>query len=277
MKTRSAAQIRSHAQKYIIKLCKKYRIKIKSKKFKKKSPRHLDYVNRQKCPKPENSNGIGSLEKKLLDTFNYYNREYKPFSIDKIHRGHKSEFCDRLIQNKLLITKMKNQVFIIKKFPKKLLNNSSNHSYERIDTHDVDLNNNLYFSQICERKKNLSQNTSIFIEHLQSFYLYNDYFNKNFLGTGRNFDFISSEKELLYFIENFPRSTGVQIEKKTNILDNNLIFEELIKSTQKFIEELNSSLFLMSDNPYEMLNSCTNTLIKNEVKTELFNNDEKLK
>ncbi len=67
---------------------------MKSKKFKKKSPKHLDVINKYKLLQTNlNNQEYDSLEKKLLDTFNYYNREYKPFQIEKHHKCCDSKNC----------------------------------------------------------------------------------------------------------------------------------------------------------------------------------------
>ena len=117
MKTRTSAQIRSHAQKYIIKLCKKYQIKIKSKKFRKKEAKHLETINNiARNAKPKD---INTTEKKLLDVFNYYNREYKPFLIEKHHKNHCLEECSNHLKNLRLEKLIKNQIFLVEKKEKK--------------------------------------------------------------------------------------------------------------------------------------------------------------
>jgi hypothetical protein len=58
------------------------------------------------------------VEKKLLDIFNYYNREYKPFKIEKEHKQHDLHTCSKLIQNKTIEKKLKTRVFEIQKVKK---------------------------------------------------------------------------------------------------------------------------------------------------------------
>ena len=74
IKTRTIPQIRSHAQKYLIKICRKYSIKLSKKKFSNKLSRHLDIT---KLPYKGKANiaNISIYEKNILEMFNYYNRE----------------------------------------------------------------------------------------------------------------------------------------------------------------------------------------------------------
>lgn len=90
LQTRTCAQIRSHAQKFIIKLCKKYQIKIKSKKFRGRDSKHLNFVYKKKVVNPR---PVEAEDQKFLDLFNYYKREQKIFIIEKIHNNHDSTNC----------------------------------------------------------------------------------------------------------------------------------------------------------------------------------------
>ena len=74
IKTRTIPQIRSHAQIYLIKICRKYSIKLSKKKFSNKLSRHLDIT---KLPYKGKANiaNISIYEKNILEMFNYYNRE----------------------------------------------------------------------------------------------------------------------------------------------------------------------------------------------------------
>ena len=74
IKTRSIPQIRSHAQKYLIKICRKYSIKLSKKKFSNKLSKHLDITKIPYKGKTNISN-MSIYEKNILDMFNYYNRE----------------------------------------------------------------------------------------------------------------------------------------------------------------------------------------------------------
>ena len=74
IKTRTIPQIRSHAQKYLIKLCRKYSIKLSKKKFSNKLSKHLDITKLPYKGKTNISN-MSIYEKNILEMFNYYNRE----------------------------------------------------------------------------------------------------------------------------------------------------------------------------------------------------------
>jgi len=68
--TRSIVQIRTHAQKYLLKLCKKYSIRLKTKKFKNRISQHLNFLS-GKC----NISSMSKYDKNIFDIFKYYDRE----------------------------------------------------------------------------------------------------------------------------------------------------------------------------------------------------------
>ena len=74
IKTRTIPQIRSHAQKYLIKICRKYSIRLSKIKFSNRQSKHLDIT---KIPYKGKSNisNMSIYEKNILEMFNYYNRE----------------------------------------------------------------------------------------------------------------------------------------------------------------------------------------------------------
>ncbi len=57
---------------------------------------------------------MDSIEKNLLDIFNYYTREYKPFKIEKVPKGHMEASCENDIFNKKSHD-LKNKLFYINK------------------------------------------------------------------------------------------------------------------------------------------------------------------
>ena len=74
IKTRTIPQIRSHAQKYLIKICRKYSIKLTKKKFSNKLSKHLDITKIPYKGKTYISK-MSIYDKNILEMFNYYNRE----------------------------------------------------------------------------------------------------------------------------------------------------------------------------------------------------------
>jgi hypothetical protein len=60
----------------LIKLCKKYDIKLKGKKFKNKTSKHLDIPLREKFRKKLDLTKMEKCDQAILKIFKYYNREY---------------------------------------------------------------------------------------------------------------------------------------------------------------------------------------------------------
>lgn len=85
IKTRSLVQIRSHAQKYLIKLCKKYHIKLSKKKFKNKDSKHLD-TNGATISKYIDVREMNDYDKNIFQIFKYYHREWKGVKDDNLTR-----------------------------------------------------------------------------------------------------------------------------------------------------------------------------------------------
>ena len=74
IKTRTIPQIRSHAQKYLIKICRRYSIKLSKKKFSNRLSKHLD-ITKIPYKGKKNISNMSIYEKNILEMFNYYNRE----------------------------------------------------------------------------------------------------------------------------------------------------------------------------------------------------------
>ena len=74
IKTRTIPQIRSHAQKYLIKICRKYSIKLSKKKFSNRLSKHLD-ITKMPYKGKTNISNMSIYEKNILEMFNYYKRE----------------------------------------------------------------------------------------------------------------------------------------------------------------------------------------------------------
>jgi SHAQKYF class myb-like DNA-binding protein len=88
IKTRTIPQIRSHAQKYLIKICRKYSIKLTKKKFSNRLSKHLDITKLPYKGKTNISN-MSIYEKNILEMFNYYNREL--IQDDKYYSNNNSQ------------------------------------------------------------------------------------------------------------------------------------------------------------------------------------------
>lgn len=120
LKSRSSAQIRSHAQKFIIKICRKYNVKMKSKKN--RNPKHLEIFNK-----------LGGLsfqdfeedERRFLESFRYYNIELKPFCIQKFHKLHNNGECRHSFNNKKTEKMLKSRIFHITKVHRKKMPHES--------------------------------------------------------------------------------------------------------------------------------------------------------
>jgi len=120
---------------------------------------------------------INPKEKRLLDMFNYYNREYKPFIIEKPHRNHPNEASDLHYENLKTARIIKNQIFYIKKtkIRKKtnlVKDNNQIYELEKLKTFNQIFLNNIEFSYS-------EINTNIFND-LEN---YSKNFNLNFLDT----------------------------------------------------------------------------------------------
>lgn len=80
MKTRTKSQIRSHAQKYMIKLCKLYDIPIKSKKKKRFNKKDLNFpYGRKKKFEIKSIDNMSQEELKYLQEFNFYLKDFDGF------------------------------------------------------------------------------------------------------------------------------------------------------------------------------------------------------
>ncbi len=180
-------------------MCKKYRIKIKSKKFSNANAKHLDYVNKTKREIWEKSEGqIKGIEKKLLETFNYYKREYKPFSIEKIHRDHKSDECPSESRCRKLLTKYNNRIFEVQKTPKR--DKFSKVSYDDDLLAPKEDRENYYFEEL---KKIIE-------------------YNKDFLNFIRT-DFSDLQRDLEYLVSFFKRFRDENFQK---IYPNTYFFDQ---------------------------------------------------
>ena len=95
IKTRTIPQIRSHAQKYLIKICRKYSIKLSKKKFSNRLSKHLDITKIPYKGKTNISN-MSIYEKNILEMFNYYNREILKDEENLIDNNNKENIINNI-------------------------------------------------------------------------------------------------------------------------------------------------------------------------------------
>ncbi len=75
---------------------------------------------------------FGHTDKNFLDNFNYYTREYKPFTITKVHRGHSQEDCPLAKMNRINLSKIFDIVKVKRASESEKINSYSNQKKERI-------------------------------------------------------------------------------------------------------------------------------------------------
>ena len=76
MQTRNIVQIRSHAQKYLIKICKNYSIKLSKKKFLNKKSTHLEWSEKDKVKHKLDPSQMDQYDRNIVNMFKYYDRDY---------------------------------------------------------------------------------------------------------------------------------------------------------------------------------------------------------
>ena len=197
IKTRTIPQIRSHAQKYLIKICRKYSIKLSKKKFSNRLSKHLDITKIPYKGKTNISN-MSIYEKNILEMFNYYNRE--------ILRDE-----ENLIEN----NSNENQINNIKPF--KNYENSINYNL-KLDS----LNNPVNL----EIKKNLVEkdnNKDMMLE-----------LNEQIQNLNKNNNLLVSNNQLKPFTITFPQNISSNIQNNNNLSTNNQNIPILIKNENNF-------------------------------------------
>ena len=218
IKTRTIPQIRSHAQKYLIRLCGKYSIKLSKKKF------ALSTSNKDiatvPCKKRLNISKMDIYEKNIFEMFNYYNREIinedsenqeqntKENKNNNISNNNPMDFInnnvninpeinsnekitnnkDRLINDLInfLLLKQKNQLEgnkISNNFPFDNLNLCNN--YDIIKKHNLELFNNNFITNNPINYLHNFNNPKFFSNEINNnnfnYNIYNNinYFNRN--------------------------------------------------------------------------------------------------
>ena len=189
IQTRTIPQIRSHAQKYLIKLCRKYSIKLFTKKFPNKISKHLNTTKISKNGK-ENYSKMSIYDKNILDMFKYYNREFtEPSPENSLNTVSYSKDENYNINN-VNSNKDKNKLFVCETSEKNKISqnniensvNSNNNNYEMMSNKGKFINtvqNPLLFD-IYLNSINTTQNNSIQREY-QKYLLNQIYFYDNII------------------------------------------------------------------------------------------------
>ena len=136
---------------------------------------------------------INPKEKRLLDMFNYYNREYKPFLIEKSHKNHADEACDLHYENLKTARIVKKQIFFIKKT---MMKNRANFLEDKKQIYELEKLKT--FNQIFLNKIEFSYsefNSNIF----NDLGTYSKNFNPNFLDTRELFQLCLMKKNVEEF------------------------------------------------------------------------------
>jgi hypothetical protein len=204
---------------------------LKSKKFKRRFSRHIQLINKSKHIQTKE---IEEDEKKLLDIFNYYNREYKPFNIEKIHRNHTGENCWKKIQNEKIERLARHQIFSIKK-QKNLSQSKVNLALDCYNLFYKNWNillkaNESFLSDITEGTFDICSAKDSMIAYLESFFNYNKFIatdtciqNKYYFDYIRFSDYFIHEinNRFVFWTDYFSRSHYNLLNIGNNISGNN--------------------------------------------------------
>lgn len=193
VKTRTTAQIRSHAQKYVIKLCKKYNIEIKSKRRIKFVSDHLNFPYRRKSKSmtiPVEK--ISEDDKNFIKNFNFYEKNIDFGKIEDYQKKRKKDLflvgkiegttkyrkhakATKAEKNKKNYKKLSNLIINEKNHYENLLvpnenfdpKNESCSVFKQLDNNYESLSSNLYYCQPSPHlQASLPRNSSILEENI---------------------------------------------------------------------------------------------------------------
>ncbi len=251
IKTRTIPQIRSHAQKYLIKICRKYSIKLSKKKFSNRLSKHLD-ITKMPYKGKSNISNMSIYEKNILEMFNYYNRE--------------------LIQDEKNEESSNN--FNINQFNYKYgfgnFNNSTNINNININIPRNPINiNNLNYSINLENNKNILENK-------------NENLNNNFLLSLYQFktlpSFFTSNNLQNIQISNKDIKSTSPFPPPTNQNSNNTFYNlyNYNSSNINYINNFsNNNFFIQNEYEFHLMQNISyyNSLLLNYIKTNQKIND----
>ena len=259
IKTRTIPQIRSHAQKYLIKICRKYSIKLSKKKFSNRLSKHLDITKIPYKGKTNISN-MSIYEKNILEMFNYYNREILKDEENLIDNNNK----ENIINN---IKSLNGDNSINYNFSLDNLNNPvnlgiKNNLIEKDNSKEMML-------EINEQIQNLNKNNCLSISNNQ-LKPFTNAFPPNILSNIQNNNILSTNN-LLDLSQNQSQNIPILIknDKNCNIQGNQ--FEDFQTDFPiNYINNFNQNKFFIQ-NEYEFYLmqkiSYYNTLLLNTIKS----------
>ena len=259
IKTRTIPQIRSHAQKYLIKICRKYSIKLSKKKFSNRLSKHLDITKIPYKGKTNISN-MSIYEKNILEMFNYYNREILKDEENLIDNNNK----ENIINN---IKSLNGDNSINYNFSLDNLNNPVNLGIKN-NLKEKD-NSKEMMLEINEQIQNLNKNNCLSISNNQLKPFANT-FPPNILSNIQNNNILSTNN-LLDLSQNQSQNIPILIknDKNCNIQGNQ--FEDFQTDFPiNYINNFNQNKFFIQ-NEYEFYLmqkiSYYNTLLLNTIKS----------
>jgi hypothetical protein len=257
-------------QKYIIKLCRKYNIKIKSKKLLERLPKHLVFQNKRDRFSLQD---FEEDEKLFLETFKYYNLEIKPFSIYK-YKKNGGEECSHSKKNKELLRKSKKMIFKIQKIPKihsfysNNYYNNNNFGINPLQTNLLNLNNfNNLNSTIPLFPNNINSNSSLNLDpNYLTLLMQQEITNLLFPG-GVNTFFVPQQQISIPSFNNNLNTCNTLSNDQTNI-NNNLLYTNTNNNDfpldQKILNENNNqNVWSYMDNIYKNYQALNNIMSLN--------------
>ena len=295
IKTRTIPQIRSHAQKYLIKICRKYSIKLTKKKFSNRLSKHLDITKLPYKGKTNISN-MSIYEKNILEMFNYYNREliqddkyyannnsqsinmpgfkdYNSMSPIPIYINNLNNSVQSDLNNNLVEKNIKNEVEIKPNENLKDLKNDDNF-LSSINNYNSSINSfcpkNFDFLSNVQNgiKPNTNNTLSFFLQNQNNQNLYNQLFNsfnypikKLDLNYPQTINSVNDFNQNKYLIQN---EYEFHLMQKISYYNNLLL--NYIKSNQKINQNI---LIFLGFNPKENDASVNNNNIENNNKSSI--------
>ena len=269
IKTRTIPQIRSHAQKYLIKICRKYSIKLSKKKFSNRLSKHLDITKIPYKGKTNISN-MSIYEKNILEMFNYYNREIlreeeplidsnnnenqvtniKPFNnydnslnynlnLNTLNNTANLEIKNNLIEkenNKDMILDINEQILNLNKNNNLLNSNNQIKPFPIGFPPNIINNNNLSTNNnILELSQNQNQNIPLLLKNDNNFNIQGNIQFKDFQ-TDFPINYMNNFNQNKYFIQN---------EYEFYLMQKISYYNTLLLNTIKSNQKINENILLL--------------------------------